>query len=470
MNLLQVAVALGIPWLAGTLTVRAMVRGTVDGVWALALGYGYCLGWCMVVALLRLQMALDTAPDWRSITLCLAFMALVSGGLVQRRGGFAIRWQHWSSRYWQRALYLLLLAWLSWRYSILAEEVWLRPVFPWDAWGTWEVRSRVWAELQQWVAFIDPPRWLSTPDSYTVHAWEYPYAVSLIALWPTLALGNWYEPVAHLPWLGLGLALSLGLYGQWRYWGVGSLTALIGLWLLTSLPLLNTHIALAGYADLWLAAVFGLGAVALLQWTRTSASWQGILALLFALACPWIKREGLVWAALLVPSAAMVWIPRRYWLALFLAMILALTAWWVNGGVIFTVPGWGEVRLTPQVLQVPILGRFQWEYHDIALPLANNLFILSNWHLFSYLVASAWLLNIRYASAGTWQGAGLVLTSAGFVLLFLLFFCTEAYVWATQYTSVNRILLHFTPILLFWALVVILDAQERCSLKPPLLP
>lgn len=473
MQLFQVAVALSIPWLAGALTVRTLWRGSVAGAWGIALGYGYFLGLSMVVLLLRLQMRCAPSPDWRAPTLVLTFVCLVSAGVLLQRGGgncsIRIGWRNLqpSSNYWERGLCVLLLAWLGWRLALLAQELWLRPVYPWDAWSTWEVRARVWAELQHWAAFVNPEQWIGDRTTYAVHAWEYPYAVSLIALWPTLAFGAWHEPIAHLPWLGLGIALGLGFYGQLRYWGASPLTALIGVWLLLSLPLLDTHLALAGYADLWLAATFGLSACALLQWARAQDSWQGWLALCMALVSPWIKREGLVWIALLLPAAAMVWIPRRYWLLLIGVIFGALVTWWLGGGVVFTVPGWGEVRLTPQALQIPVLGRFVLQYHDVSAPLANNVLVLANWHVLGYLVIVALCVNLRYAASSIWRGVGMGLTSAGLLLLFLLFFCTEAYVWATQYTSINRIFLQFTPLLLFWALINLLGEDTPPLLTPP---
>ena len=49
--------------------------------------------------------------------------------------------------------------------------------------------------------------------------------------------------------------------------------------------------------------------------------------------------------------------------------------------------------------------------------------------------------------------------TSGLLTLFVLFFFTEAYLWAVQYTSINRMFLHFTPVLLFWVLTV--------SVRPP---
>lgn len=465
-ELFRVGLAIGVPWLAGTLWVRALWRETPVGGWPLALGYGYFIGLLAAILLLRVQVAVGGALDWSAPTLVLAVLALVGGGVTWQRGGFRIScWKPWRVMPGgiERGLFLLLLVWLGWRFVLLAQEVWLRPLYPWDAWTTWEVRARVWAELRQWVPFVDPQHWLADASGslYTVHAWEYPNAVSLLALWPTLAFGAWHEPVAHLPWLGAALALGLACYGQARLWGASPLIALLFVWLLLSLPVLDTHIALAGYADLWLAAVFGLAACALLQWARSGDCWQGVLALLLALACPWIKREGLVWALLLIPAALVVWTPRRYWLWLSGGFLLALTGWWLAGGVAFTVAGWGEVRLTPEVIQLPALGRFELDYHDVREPVARNLLILANWHLLGYLALAAFLVGLPRTFAEAWRLAGMVLIGSGLLVLFVLFFFTEAYLWAVQYTSINRMFLHFTPVLLFWALTVSVHPVSR---------
>ena len=466
----RVGLALGVPWLAGALCVRALWREAPAGVWSLALGYGYFLGLLAAIFLLRVQVAAGLPLNFIGPTLLLALLGLAGGALAQRRGGLGRSapdresWRQTAGRF-ESGLFLLLLAWLGWRLFLLGQEVWLRPLYPWDAWTTWGVRARVWSELQQLVPFIDPERWLEDAGGavYTVHAWEYPDAVSLLALWPTLAFGAWYEPVAHLPWLGAAVALGLGFYGQARLWGASPLIALIFVWLLLSLPMLDTHIALAGYADLWLAAVFGLAFCALLQWARTGDRWQGVLALLLALACPWIKREGLIWALLLVPAAAVVWTPRRYWAWLAGGFLLTLALWFTSGGVAFTVAGWGEVHLTPDVIQLPSLGRFDLHYHDIWEPVARNLLILGNWHLFGYLLLAALLFGLPRAVAEPWRLAGMVVTTSGLLMLFVLFFFTDAYLWAMHYTSINRVFLHFAPALLFWALTVSLRQNPVAS-------
>ena len=460
MKAVYAGLALGIPWLAGTLWVRALWQDSAAGRGPLALGYGYFLGLLVAVLLLRAQVAVGGPLDWVGPTLLCGLIGVAGGMLLWRRTRWA--WPTWVSNspqpnWLQQGLFGLLLAGLGWRLAVLAQEIVLRPLYPWDAWTTWGVRARVWAELQHLVPFVAPDRWLADTSGslYTIDAWQYPETVSLLALWPTLAFGTWHEPAAQLPWLGIALALGFSFYGQARLWGSTPLTALAFVWLLLSLPMFDTHIALAGYADVWLAAIFGLAVCAFLQWARTGDRWQGILALLMALACPWIKREGLVWALLLVPAALVVWTPRRHWPWLAGGLLLMMAAWFAAGGVTFTVAGWGEVRLTPEVIQLPLLGRFELQYHDIGGPVARNLLLLGNWHLFGYLLVAVLLVALPPVLTAPWRLAGWVLASSGLLVLFLLFFFTEAYHWAQQYTSVNRVFLHFVPALLFWILTVL---------------
>jgi len=158
----------------------------------------------------------------------------------------------------------------------------------------------------------------------------------------------------------LCVGAGTGFYGQARLWGASALTALVFTWLLLSLPLLDTHVALAGYADLWLAAVFGLAAIAFFpmgaEW-RPPAGGVGGAA---RLACPLIKLEGAVWLLLFIP--ALMAARLRGWLLLALVVVAAalVLSWWLAGGVTFAMPGLGEFVLKPDLIQIPYLGRFGW--------------------------------------------------------------------------------------------------------------
>ncbi|MEA1052532.1 hypothetical protein U5801_22380 [Lamprobacter modestohalophilus] len=342
---------------------------------------------------------------------------------------------------WQWVIFTALLISVGIRLTGLALELWWQPLFPWDAWTTWGVRARVWTELHSLVPFIAPEVWLADPDSpaYTIEAYDYPLTVSLLAAWPALAYGDWNESVAKLPWLGCALALALAFYGQVRRWGGSPLAAMIFIWGLFSLPLLNSHIALAGYADLWMATLVGLAFMAFAHWARARVWRDGLLAVVLVICLPLIKEEGAVWAALFLPALIAYWLPSRWWLVIAAvalgAVLLALVA-------------------TDLEQVLPMLNGFTLEYQGAWRPIWEHLFVRSSWHLFAMLMLLTLTLAIvqellgitpqpQYRSALAWVLA--VLT--GF---YILFFWTVAAQWAAMGTSINRVLIQFVPAFIFW--------------------
>ena len=470
-GLLLGAVALLLPWAALALWLRLLWPVSVPGRWPLVLGYGYLFAVVGMTLVLRLQATLGfTLSPWPILTACV--LLILAALAVMRRGLPTTATSSVSSRVafrtfpvWHWLVFGGLLLWLGLRFVDLALEVWWQPLYPWDAWTTWAVRARVWSELGELVPFVSEDAWLNHPVDrlYPMDAWLYPPTVSLIAAWPSLVLGGWNETASNLPWLGAGLALGLALYGQGRHWGASPLWALISLWLALSLPILQTQIALAGYADIWVALALALGLMAFLHWARSGDWRQGLLALLAVLACPLMKREGLVWALLFLPA---LMVARLRGLRLLAAVTFLLGALvWLGflGGLGFEVPGLGLVWLGFDRILIPGLPSFTYQYHDVWEPVLRHTLIYSNWHLFSYFLVLALgagaFAALRIGSPG-WHRAGLVWALACLGALYLLFFWTEASLWAVQATSFNRILLHFAPALTFWMMVVWLDITQ----------
>ena len=463
--------ALLVPLLCGAPWLRAgWGRGAPSGFWAMALGYGYVLGVLAATVLLRLLDALTLPLNFAIPALLMAGTAMGSAWWAWRTARDSTgtgRIDDEALPPWQRWLWIALLAWLTVRMITLALEVIWLPLFPWDAWSTWMVRPQAWLAARQLLAFQDARTWLNDASGqvYHIEAWRYPLTVSLIALWSALASGQWQENLVNLSWWVCGLALGLGFYGQARLWGAKPLQAMTFAWLLLTLPLLDVHMALAGYADLWLTAVFGLAAMAFMQWIRFRDRRQGVLALLLALFCPSIKQEGWVWVALFVPALLAAVLPKRYGLGL-----VGLLALLLCGGLILGLGGFdhassGVSPTIADILQTLGISHFRLVYWDSGQPVIESLLILDNWHLLGYLILIALLgvggLLARQAThAGGSEGQRRDLwTTTLFVLslataFFGLFFLTEAGRWAEDFTSINRIILHFVPALLFWTLTV----------------
>ncbi len=455
-----VGLALLVPWMAGAVWLRLLWRERAGGVWPLALGYGFLLGIFGVTLVLRGLTAIGLAPGVVVPLLMLAALAIAGGRRLWRQSRESARGAALPRlAVWQWALILLLLLWIGGRLAGLALELWWHPLLAWDAWTTWAFRARAWAELHQLVPFVSPQAWLADTSGgvRTIAAWDYPDMVSLLALWPVLAFGAWNETAANLPWLGCAVALGLGFYGQARLWGIPPLTVLLFLGMLCSLPLLDTHIALAGYADLWLATGLGLASMAFFQWARNGDRRQLGLALLLALGCLMIKREGSVWIMFLIPAALAARLPGRWMLAVLAATATAVTAGWMAGGTSWSLPGLGIVEVTPSLIQAPWIGRFALAYHDSWGAVWRHFFVYDNWHLFGYLLvlAVAWgaAAASRPGSEG-WLRAQMAFVLSSLAALFLLFFMTDAHLWAEKATSINRLLLHFVPTYVFWMMTL----------------
>ncbi len=471
---LTVAVALLLPWLVGVLWLRVFWPEPMPGRWPFLLGYGYFLGLVGVTLLLQLQAFLIGSIAFVPPALVLTLLAMIAARIIHHQSPAAPSHRDPAAveriSLWAGLAFGLLALWLALRFIGLALEVWWQPLFPWDAWTTWAVRARVWSELGALVPFVSPQDWLSdtSGQAYTVDAWRYPATVSLIAAWPALAIGSWNETAANLPWLGCAIALAFGFYGQARLWGVSALTALVFLWLLMSLPLLNTHVALAGYADLWMATALGFAFMAFLQWTRDEDQRQLVLALALILCGVLIKQEGLVWALLFIPA----WIASRLrgsWLLVLPGLLIGLgLLLWITGGVGADLPGLGRIWLGLDRIELPYLGRFDLTHHAVWTPVLKHLLLGGNWHLLGYLVilAVGWGL-FRSLREGTkpWERAGLVWAMSSLLALYVLFFWTDAYLWAIHGTSINRVFMHFMPALVFWLMTVWSAIQQTPRIR-----
>jgi hypothetical protein len=323
MELLTLLFALVLPWLLGIAVLLALgwPHGEMPGVaLALRVGFGYFVGATLLTLWMRALSAVGVAFGWMSIALPLAAAA---GGLLvyavrshllsltDVKGAVASLVRPTLPR-WQRFVWIALVAWLAVRFALLGTEISWRPLYPWDAWVQWATKARVWYELGRIVPFVRADEWLAgAPGAYFDAAPNYPATVPLLQVWTCVALGRWDDSAMNWPWLAVLISLTVAVYGVLRGEGVAPLVALFGAYLVASLPLLAVHVALAGYADLPMGAVYTLAALATYRWCLRRDARDGAVALFLALACPLIKNPGAVWALTLVPGVLVALMPRR---------------------------------------------------------------------------------------------------------------------------------------------------------------
>lgn len=438
-----------LPWLLGVVWLRARWFRAADIAWTVLLGYGYLAGLLATTLIMRLLdlsgLRLTFISVGAALLLALAAGLWASHGTQWRRSGIGSDWRDLArSSRWHQAAFAALLLLMAVRLASLGLEVVWRPLFPWDAWSQWADKARVWYEFGRLVPFVRPEVWLSgqMPGAYSDLAPHYPPAIPLLQVWMCLSLGRWDDSLMNLPWLFCAVALGLAFYGQARRWQAPPLTALMFCYFLLSLPLLNVHVALAGYADLFMATSYGLAAMAFFHWSRRRGRWDAATAMLFAAGCALIKQPGLVWMLTFLPALIVVVSGRSGLIALALlagAGVAALAWLGMSGG------------LTLFGYDIAVGYKSAWE------PLLQNLLLLDNWHLLWYLVVPALALSMPHLLVPALRGMT-VLVAGGFLFLFVAFFLTQAQVWAEDYTTLNRAILHIVPSLLFYLMVLYREA------------
>ena len=465
--------ALALPWIIGALWLRLLLpqRLPVGGT-AIVLGYGYLGGMMGLAALMLAMDALGLGVGFGPVAFSMFMLGLPAGWLLWRRGrpdpaaaaydaSGALNNRSlsnaWSSQpRWPLALSAALLLLVMARFLSLTLEVLWQPLYPWDAWMSWSWVARQWFEMGA-LGDIAPTR--------------HPRTVPLLQTWTAMAWGHWHDTVINLPWVLAGIALVLGIYGQLRHIGSEPLLALLAVYLVASLPLLNNHIALAGYADIWLTLAFTLGLIALANAMVSAERWQWTLAVVCLALTLAIKVSAPLY---LVPLAAALFLylaPR--WLsvgAITLAAVFAVTVY-LAGGIDLHLGPLGRLALTTEHMELPLVGsggiragheRGLQTYTPVGWAFAQSLFVLGNWHLL-WWVALFLPLGLFSNALRRSPYTVLTLTLAGVVAIFWLAYGFSDHGGAQDFTSINRMLLGVAPVIsfsLFWALAYLRTQRD----------
>jgi len=445
MDALALLLAAALPWAAGCAVLLALrwplpiSAERAPGRIACVAGYGYFVGVFLLATWMRLLSATDIAFGRLSIAAPLALLAVLA--LYRARGAPLARLPAFARSIlkppvpgWQRIGWLALLAFMGLRFSTLAVEIAVRPLYPRDAWTQWATKAKVWYALGHMVPFVPVSSWLAAPSGAYIDASPAsPATIPLLQVWSAIALGRWDDSATNWPWLLMLGALALAIYGMLRDRGLAPLGALTGAYLTVSLPLLDTHVALAGCADLMLVATYTLSALAIARWASTRDPRDGAIAFALALGCPLIEASGSIWASTLIPAAIVASWPR---------IGLRLVAWIFGTAVLALAVLARDTPLLPG-LTLHLTYQAPWR------PLADALFLQDNWHLLWYgalvlaIVRARRLLQPHFAPLVATAAAALAWLLVGSM------FAVDIAAWFPDATVPNRSALVMAPLTIF---------------------
>jgi len=449
MEYATLALGLALPWLLGIALLLALgwprsLAEAPDTDWdsadvALIIGYGYFIGSLALTLWMRVLSAADVGFSRIAVGAPLLavvaglFYWLIQGGrlsVANLRGAAAALVRLPLPR-WERWIWAGLLIWLALRFILIAAEVAWRPLYPWDAWVQWATKARVWYELGRIVLFVSADAWLAgAGGAYSDASPDNPATIPLLQVWSSIALGRWDDAAMNWPWPLMLLALAFAVYGALRSVDLPALGALIGVYLVASLPLLDAHAALAGYPDLMASAVYTLAALAFHRWALSRDVRDVVVAAALALACPFIELAGTLWALTLVPGLiVMIW-PRR--------------------GLQIVGLGFAVAALTVLALTQSEPSIFGYSLHlDYRPPwhsLTDAYLLLGNWHLLWYAVIVLAIVGARQLLRPPLAPLAMVVAS-GLGLLFIAAAFAQSNLWVAPLGSLNRATLHLAPLL-----------------------
>lgn len=446
-----------LPWVAGAYAVRALWRRAPAVPGVLAVGYGYLVGAFMATCAMR---ALSLAGIRWSLPV-LAGAMIVLGAIAWRLArrtapaggrGLGLRQELAAEPPVLRWLFRIALALVAIRLAGLAVDVLAAPLRGYDQWAHWTTKARVWLEHGRMVPFVPPETWLARGDPalFTDGNPGHPGTIPLLQAWTATFLSAWNESLINLPWIALAVALPVAFFAQARLAGASAPLAMVAAWLLMSLPVLDGHIAIAGAADIFMGAAYGLAAMAAWRWSVTREAPMAWLAAVVAAAGLAIKVEGVLWMATLVPGVVVA-LNRRAGLVLAGVALMAFAGWLAFGP--DRLPMMGYALLSRPINVLPTL--------------IDHVLVFDNWHLAAYALVAivAWRWRILLAP----RLAPMTMTMAAAVgLVVVVYFFTSAAVGVADETLVNRFLLHLAPALAFYALLLYVDGRERPGDQPSL--
>ncbi|MEM1144756.1 MAG: hypothetical protein AAGI88_19410 [Pseudomonadota bacterium] len=359
----------------------------------------------------------------------------------------------------ERCVTIGLLVLIAAHLVLGAIEVLHRPVFPWDAWLNWMYRAKAWYLSGQISDFDPVTLWSSGAEptnDYAVAGHHYPRLLPLIAYGMAKVLGGWNEPLVSLPYIFLGSALGVGSFALARRHGLSKTASLVVTYLTVSLPLVGTHLSLAGQADIWMAATSGLGFVAVCSGLINRNNSNLLLGMTLVGLGAMFKVEGTLW---LVAAVALVFsaiLGRRGTLVVMTVASCVLLLGVLTGIYGLHVPGLGAVGLLDGRLHIPLIGSYLVQLHDIGDDYLANFLLGASWNLLWYMVAGALAVSLftirRSREAAVFLSFFILIT----VSQALIFVFTEQGAWAEDWTAINRLPLQFAPALVFASVCLLL--------------
>ena len=333
------------------------------------------------------------------------------------------------------------------------------PLTPWDAWNGWIAKAKIWYYHGLVEVLVDRANWLLTEENFTNPTAHYPDALPLLYVFNSGFFG-WNETALNAIYPAMFIAFLLAFYGNIKLFSNRN-HALIAVFILSSIPFVNVHVTLAGYADIWVAALLAISLFNAQHFLSRPSVSRFVVVLIFIFSTVMFKLESWIWLSIFIVVLLLCLMneAKRKWIYLILFSVSVI--WYLFGGFSLDLP-FGEVILSPNLIKIPALGTYNLSFVDTTSAWIEALFFSKNWNLLWYSIP--FVLFFYYKT----ENKELIVLPALYLLftvffVYVLFYMTYASIFANDFTSSNRIVLHIVPLYIYFVIQVSYQFQTQRS-------
>lgn len=393
--------AILVPWALGSALIRLAITSRYDIPRSLLMGLGFPVGMYLAAGLLWLSLEAGFGLPVRSI-LILILMLTALIWWFQSNKMKPTTDQELSdeeNQFWQIGI-LTLIACLT--LGPVIADVWLRPLFPWDAWFSYGFKAKLIFSLQQLPDIVGYDQWFQASNALAHHTSStHPLTVSLIQAWVATAIGRWSESLINLPWPALLLSMALVCHGLARLFTNSPWGAAFAFALVLTVPAYGIHTVLAGYLDLWLGAWLIILAAASCLWLRYGGREFLFLSTVAIAGCMYSKDGAIAYLlplmfGFVLATLPHVWRPTAVAISALL-LITGMVFFATNPQPTLYLPLGSDYRLgfVDGVLHVPFAKNYALSGpHPVWSELLNSLLLSRNFHLLGWLLLAGILAAI----------------------------------------------------------------------------
>ncbi|VAW36324.1 hypothetical protein MNBD_GAMMA01-1849 [hydrothermal vent metagenome] len=429
--------------------------------WQKCIGESFFVGVFIVIIFLNIMQLLEMKVNMTIIFYVILILSLLSISIYLYKNYVAIKklsyvgFTYKSQIFYAVALMLILVH----MYYIISQNQAL-PLTPWDSWYGWIAKAKIWFYHSINEPLIERGNWLLSVSQFTSPTTHYPDGLSLLYVFNAGFFG-WHETHLNGLYPAMFIAFLFAFYGNIKLLTKSTNYAWLALVLLVTIPFINVHVTLAGYADIWVAVYLTLSLFSLQHFLSQPRITGLLLAILFMFAMILFKLESWVWLSIfvLVFMLSLVSKIKRKWT--YLAILSATIIWYLNNGFSITF-GFGELIIKPDLLKIPALGSYSLAFTNTTVAWLEALFFSNNWHLLWYSIPLVVVLFLKTKDKSLLILPCLYLVCST-IFLYVLFYLTYASVFANDFTSSNRVVLHIVPVYIYFLIQVMYQYRLQKS-------